>query len=89
MRIPILLLAATTLAAQPPVPRYEVRRTTGRITVDGKLDEKSWASAPAIEFVFPWESQTGAKQKTIARLLWDDDHLYVSYDCDEIGRAHV
>lgn len=84
MRIPLLcLLAAATLAAQPPVPRYEVRRTTGRITVDGKLDEKSWASAPAIEFVFPWESQTGAKQKTTAKLLWDDEFLYVGYECDD------
>jgi hypothetical protein len=83
MRIPILCLLATTLAAQPPVPRYEVRRTTGRITVDGKLDEKSWASAPSIQFVFPWESQTGAKQNTTAKLLWDDEYLYVGYECDD------
>ena len=79
----ICLLAAASLAAQPPVPRYEVRRASGRIVVDGKLDEKSWAAAPPIELIFPWDFQTGAKQKTIARLLWDDDYLYVGYECED------
>ena len=35
------------------------------------------------ELIFPWESQTGAKQKTTAQLLWDDDFLYVGYECDD------
>ena len=84
MRIPIIcLLLAAGLPAQPPVPRYEVRRTSGHIVVDGQLDEKSWESAPPIEFVFPWDFQTGAKQKTIAKLLWDDNYLYVGYDCED------
>ena len=31
------------------------------------------------------------KQKTTARLLWDDDYLYVSYDCEDtdIVTAHT
>ena len=66
---------------QPPLPRYEVHRAPTRITIDGKPDEKAWAAAPAVELIFPWEAQTGAKQKTTARLLWDDDFLYVSYEC--------
>jgi hypothetical protein len=77
------LAAAVPLAAQAPLPRYEVKRAPSRITIDGKLDDKAWASAGTIEFIFPWEFQTGAKQKTTARLLWDDDYLYVSYDCDD------
>jgi hypothetical protein len=79
----LLLLAATALSAQPPIPRYEVKRATGRVNVDGKLDDKAWAAAAPIEFVFPWDFQTGAKQKTIARLLWDDNYLYVGYDCED------
>jgi hypothetical protein len=81
--VPSLLICGVSLLAQPPVPRYEVRRATSRIVIDGKLDDKAWASAPVIEFIFPWESQTGAKQKTRARLLWDDDYLYVGYECDD------
>lgn len=84
MRILLVLLAlAAPLVAQPPIPRYEVKRASGRIVIDGKPDEKAWEAAPVAELVFAWESQTGAKQKTAARLLWDDNFLYVSYDCED------
>jgi hypothetical protein len=77
------LLFAAALSAQPPIPRYEVKRAASRIVIDGKLDDKAWEAAPAIEFVFPWESQTGAKQKTAAKLLWNDEFLYVGYECED------
>lgn len=76
--LPILLL--TTLAQ---LPTLEVRHTTARPAIDGKLDDKSWASAQTVEFQFPWDKQTGAKQPTTARLLWDDKYLYISYDCTD------
>ncbi len=79
----LCLICVASLEAQPPVPRYEVRRTTTPINIDGKLDDKAWSSAAAIEFIFPWAFQTGAKQKTTAKLLWDDNNLYVSYDCED------
>ena len=75
------LLLGAALFGQPPLPRYEVHRAATRITIDGKPDEKAWEAATAVELIFPWEAQTGAKQKTTARLLWDDDFLYVSYQC--------
>ena len=67
----VVLLAAVPLAAtQAPIPRYEVKRASSPITVDGKLDDGAWASASApVTLQFLWESQTGAKQKTLARLL--------------------
>ena len=83
MRLTILLLLCATLFAQPPLPRYEARRAQGPIAVDGKLDEKAWESAAAVELMFPWEFQTGAKQKTTVRLLWDDRFLYVGYECED------
>ncbi len=84
MRLVLLLASlAATLCAQPPVPRYEVKRASSSIVIDGKPDEKAWAAAGPIELIFPWDSQTGAKQKTIARLLWDDNNLYVSYECED------
>ncbi len=70
-------------SAQPPIPRYEVKRASTPITVDGVPNEKAWADAGKVELIFPWESQTGAKQKTTARLLWDDQFLYVSYECED------
>lgn len=79
------LFAQTTLAQRtaPPVPRYEVKRATRSITIDGKLDDASWSAAGKIEFQFPWEQQTGAKQKTVARILWDNRFLYVGYECED------
>jgi len=65
------------------LPVYEVRRTTGKMQIDGKLGEADWTAANAVTLNFPWESQTGAKQKTVARILWDDENLYVSYDCED------
>jgi hypothetical protein len=32
---------------------------------------------------FPWEQQTGAKQKTTVRLLWSDDMLFVAFECED------
>ena len=76
-RLLLLLLAASPLAAQkrelPPIPRYEVHRARQPIVIDGKLDDAAWKSAGIIQFRFPWDQQTGAKQKTTARLLWNDE----------------
>jgi hypothetical protein len=84
MRFPLaLLLLAVPATAQPPIPKYEVKRAASPIVIDGKPDDKAWAAAGKIELIFPWDAQTGAKQKTIARLLWDDQYLYVSYECDD------
>ena len=77
------MLFAAPLFAQATVPRYEVKRAASRIVVDGKLDDKAWAAASPVEFLFPWDAQTGAKQKTTARILWDDDYLYVGYECED------
>jgi hypothetical protein len=80
MRMHLLLCF---LLAQSTVPRYEVKRAPKPIVVSGKLDDPAWKSASSIEFIFPWDFQTGAKQKTTAKLLWDDKYLYVGYNCDD------
>ena len=71
------------MQAQPPIPKYEVKRASAPINIDGKLDDKAWAAAAPIEFIFPWPNQTGPKQKTTAKLLWDDQYLYVGYECED------
>ena len=90
MRIQLTVLlaavaAAVSLAAQAPaVPRYEVRRATSPIAIDGRLDEAGWANAATpVTLQFLWESQTGAKQKTSGRLLWDAQALYVGYEAED------
>ena len=71
-------------SAPAPIPRYEVRRASSPVTIDGKLDEPAWGGAPEpVTLQFLWESQTGAKQKTYARLLWDAQALYVGFDAED------
>ena len=87
----LILLFAAAAQAQTPgpersagaLPKYEVKRAASRIAVDGKLDDAAWQAAGVVEFQFPWDAQTGAKQRTRARMLWDDQNLYVGYDCDD------
>lgn len=66
--------------------RYTVRRTPSPIKIDGRLDEDAWKKAQTFgRFEFPWWKE-GRKEQTVARMLWDDEFLYVAYDCRD---AHV
>jgi hypothetical protein len=86
--IPLLLLFAAAAFSQEravsgPPPKYEVKRATSRVTVDGRLDDAAWRGIPTVELLFPWAEQTGLKQKTTVRLLWDADYLYAAFQCDD------
>ncbi len=88
MIVLLLLMAAVAASAQsvrvlPPIPSYEVKRALSPVAIDGKLDEPAWRAAGVIELQFPWPQQTGAKQKTTARLLWNDEYLFIGYECDD------
>jgi hypothetical protein len=87
MRTLLALVLATApflVLAQPIIPRYEVKRAVSPVTVDGRLDEAAWtAASQPLTLQFLWEAQTGAKQKTLARVLWDANAIYVGYDADD------
>ena len=64
------------------LPTYQVLRTDQGIQVDGRLDEADWQRAAPIAFVMPWSDlEKEEPQSTTARLLWDDDNLYIIYEC--------
>ncbi len=68
--------------AAPP-PRYDIKRATTAIAVDGRPDEAAWRNAGAVTLQCPWDAQTGAKQTTTVRLLWDDEFLYAAFTCED------
>lgn len=75
-----ILLAS---AVRADVPQYTVMRTTGKIIIDGILDDPDWAAARTVgAFVFPWWT-SGEKEQTEAKMLWDDNFLYIAYRCDD------
>jgi len=67
-------------------PSYTIYRAGTPITIDGRLDEPAWFAAPSVgPFRFAWW-KSGKKEQTVAKMLWDDDYLYVAYVCQD---AHI
>ena len=90
-----LALAALTVSAQSITEKYErfltdpygyvVYRTHGDIKIDGVLDEPDWQKAQPTE---QFADISGAgfatpRYKTTAKLMWDDDYLYIGAELEE------
>ncbi len=79
----VLFAGAPFAPAAAELPQYTVKRTTGKIVLDGILDEEDWKAAPSFgDFVFPWWT-SGEKEQTEAKMLWDDKFLYLSFVCQD------
>jgi hypothetical protein len=78
----VFILAAALHAQSEKLPMYGARRTIDAIRIDGKLDEASWGLAPrAREFRHIYDPARRSKYPTEAAIVWDDDHIYVAFDC--------
>lgn len=74
---PSLLEGSTT-----SLTTYEVHRLRGKIAIDGLLSEAAWDAAVRARLL----TSTGGKAgtwATEARLLWDDEHLYVGFVAED------
>jgi hypothetical protein len=94
IRLTILIFLLTVgprSGAVPPagterLPVYEISRAGTLIAIDGRLDEPAWVAAPVVgAFRFPW-FKGGQKEQTVAKILWDDDQLYIAHICQD---AHI
>lgn len=68
------------LAVHPlPSPSVRAVRREGPITIDGRLDEPLWITAPAATDFRQAEPKVGepATQRTEVRILFDDEALYI------------
>ena len=57
---------------------YECLYTSKPIEIDGQLDEPQWQRAKLIDFMIP-VTHKKPLSKTEARILWDNDCLYVGF----------
>jgi hypothetical protein len=65
---------------------YTIYRAGVPLAIDGRVDEAAWTAAPDMgAFVFPWWKE-GKREQTVAKLLWDDEHLYAAFLCED---AHI
>ena len=64
------------------VNSYTITRATGKITIDGKLDESAWNKAVEASLT---ETNTGkaVPLKSTVKVLWDDEYLYVGFYCED------
>jgi hypothetical protein len=77
--IPVTVKAPAAVAKVPP-KRYVVRKTSKPIKLDGKLDEQAWKDAPSTGVFVNTLTGGGAETKTEAKMLWDNDNLYVAFE---------
>ena len=72
-------LPAGLLAAPKPAP---IHRTATVPIIDGRLNEACWKKAQPIRVVHPHDQtrKPPATAPMIAKLAWDADYLYISYE---------
>lgn len=80
-----LLAFLTEQKAISPLQHKHARiyRATAPVIVDGDCDEAAWDAAQELDdFVFTWwQAGDPPQQQTKAKLLWDDEYLYIAYQC--------
>jgi Carbohydrate family 9 binding domain-like len=76
--------APAAASEHPPAVRSaECRWMSGRIKLDGVLNETAWDKAEVLrDFSVYWQDRK-ARSATTARLLWDNDYLYYSADMED------
>lgn len=61
---------------------YTCYFASGPMTIDGKLDEPAWQKAERITAFHVLQPSNAKKlSPTTVRLLWDDQHVYIAYEC--------
>ena len=79
--VTIFLTGVAVCAQTRTLPVYEVSRTATPVKVDGKLDDPVWNKvAPLSDFRQNLDGLPGVT-RTEAKLIYDDDYLYVSFRC--------
>ncbi|HZY82106.1 MAG TPA: DUF5916 domain-containing protein [Cyclobacteriaceae bacterium] len=86
-----LISLAQAPAKNAPGMKLSIRKATGPITLDGKLDEPDWQNAqPAKDFFLNYPVDTAhAPFQTEARVTFDDHQFYVSFVCYDDGTKDV
>lgn len=70
------------LNAGPPLPEYKMPRASKAPAIDGKLDDAAWAAATPVVLTASFDGHA-VTRKTTARMLYDDEFIYVSFDCED------
>ena len=82
-----LVLGAALIgcASGPEVRSYDCQYAVPALTLDGRLDDAAWAAAPWTEdFIdIVGDSKPRPRYRTRAKMLWDDQYLYIAAEMEE------
>jgi len=82
--MPVLFLVFFSMnISHAAPPEYTAMKTGSDMAMDGILNEPAWQKAASVgPFVFAWY-ESGEKEQTEAKILWDDERIYFSFRCDD------
>lgn len=76
----IVWILIIDLSSAQHLKRYEVRKSSTDLVIDGILDENVWNNAESTsDFVILGDNQNAAASSCKAKMLWDDMFLYVAF----------
>ena len=84
-------LLAYLAAQRNPTARHhrhsKIHHIDRPIIIDGQVEEEEWAAATKLDnFAFTWWKDGDPPQQTTeARLLWDDQYLYLAFTCKDLN----
>ncbi|HPY67024.1 MAG TPA: carbohydrate-binding family 9-like protein [Bacteroidales bacterium] len=83
MCLPVTAQTATKIViGQQPI--YNVHRAKEAMVIDGKMDEPGWKNAEVRTFDNFFRLRGDLeKQNSKFRMLWDDEKLYLFYECED------
>jgi hypothetical protein len=73
----------TALAARGPARSIAAVRTDTVPIIDGKIDESCWSLANIATDFTDYKTESLAVEQTFVRVLYDDDNLYIAFECLE------
>jgi hypothetical protein len=87
----ILFSFCTTLFAQPQkklslgdLPLFTVNKAKSPVKIDGKMNDEDWKKTMtrSLDYFYRIEKSSD-QQNTTFRMLWDEDNLYVFFQCKD------
>lgn len=77
-----LVLLVNTIYGQT-IPQYTISKSATAVTIDGKLTEPEWVSAPLTAQFVHHTDGSATRLSTQAKFLWDDQYLYIGFICED------
>ncbi len=84
--LPALILLTNTGTAQQvrgPARSMEAVCTDTPPVIDGKLDDACWSQANVVTDFTDYRIEQPAKEQTLVRVLYDDENIYIAFECVE------